>query len=137
MNRNLLIIIFLWLLSSNAFSQTGHKSKLSGWWINTQYDYFQNKPQYNKLLYNISPWFIKIDSSDRCTVTLLYEQRADLGYPIDKKSQYGVWKYHYKKRHEVWLYSVEGNDSLMVYSNGITPAAGIIFKRYTPSMKDK
>lgn len=67
--------------SVNAFLQVSHKSKLRGWWINTHYNYFQNKPQYNKLLYEISPWFIKIDPCGRCTVILLYQQSADWAIP--------------------------------------------------------
>jgi hypothetical protein len=53
-----------------------------------------------------------------------------MGFPLVKTKSYGVWKYHYKKNFEIWLYSVIDNDSLLIYSNDVTPGAGIIFRKY-------
>jgi hypothetical protein len=60
----------------------------------------------------------------------MYEQEVEMGFPLVKTKSYGVWKYHYKKNFEIWLYSVIDNDSLLIYSNDVTPGAGIIFRKY-------
>jgi hypothetical protein len=126
-----LLIAFLLLISvNNGFAQNKPTSSITGWWVNTQYAYFKNQPQAEQVLYHISPWFIQIDSSGKCTVKLTYEQQSDAGYPINQKASYNGSEYHYRKGCDIWLYTVKDNDSLLVYSNGITPGAGIIFKRY-------
>lgn len=130
MKNGVIISIALLLITNIAFAQKSILSPLKGRWVNTQYEYFTNHPQLEKIMNNISPWFISIDSTGRCTIELLQEQRADVGYPIASKNVQGVIEYHYKKHYDVFLYSVRNNDSLLIYSNGITPGAGIVFKRY-------
>lgn len=118
------------LLIHNDSAQKRGPISFSGWWVNTQYDYFKNQMKSENIVYSISPWYIYIDSSDKCTIVQLYEQKSEMGYPIEKKLSRGVFEVHYKKDYNVWLYNVKGNDSLIVYSTGITPGSGVIFKRY-------
>lgn len=128
MKRKSLICLLLFILANRCFAQNKATSPIIGWWVNTQYEYFKNQSQSEKILYNISPWFIHVDSSGKCIIVFLYEQKTEIGYPISKNKKDGEWEYHYKR---VWLYSIKGNDSLLIYRNGdAPPGAGIVFKRY-------
>lgn len=123
------LIIFLFSFCT-AFAQTKKISWMTGQCVNTQFVQFRNQHKNEAILYNISPWFINIDSFGRCSIILKFEQKSDMGFPIDSSNWYGLPGYHYKKNYNVWLSNVKDTDSLLVYSNGITPGAGIIFKRY-------
>lgn len=107
-------------------------SPIAGWWVNAQYEYYASHSTSEEILYHISPWFIQVDSFGYCTVEYLYEQRAKLGYPtstskdpIDK-----TITFQYKN---IFLYTVKGNDSLLIYrgkADNTPPGTGTIFKRY-------
>ncbi|OJU74561.1 MAG: hypothetical protein BGO09_02920 [Bacteroidetes bacterium 47-18] len=130
MKRKICLLLLLVVLADNSFTQNKVISPLAGWWVNTQYEYFKDEMKADNILYNISPWFLYIDSLGRCTVVPLFEQRTDLGSPVSEKSLDDRLIYHYRKNYDVWLYTIADNDSLLIYSNGITPGAGIIFKRH-------
>jgi hypothetical protein len=127
-------IIFLTLFMFATFTKIGLAQKrdispIAGWWINTQYEYYKSHSKSEEILYHISPWFIHIDSFGYCTVELLFEQRVKKGYPTitSKDVIDGTMTFQYKN---ICLYTVKGNDSLLVYRGNTTPpGSGTIFKR--------
>ncbi len=122
-------LLALLLIGYSQSSAQNKKNPFSGRWINTQYEFYKNQPGYNEIaLFRVSPQFIHIDSSGRCTIQWQFEHRTEYGLP-DVKSQNYSSQYHCGK--DITLYTVERNDTLIVYSRS-TPGAGIIFRK----MKD-
>ncbi len=130
MIKSTLIILLFFIIISLSRAQNKKVPTSYGLWINTQYEYYKKQGVSEAFLYRISPWFLYIDSSGKCTVHLLFERKLELGYPISQEEYFDEVKYHYKKNYNVWLYTIKGNDSLLVYGNGMMKDAGIIFRKY-------
>jgi hypothetical protein len=106
------------------------KFPLYGVWTNTQLDLFKNLDSNSKLKYNIQPWTIAIDTLGKYFIETMFESGGDFGFPIKKDTSNGLTIYIYKAIAYAYIYSIGGNDSLLIYNNkcGIENA-GIIFRK--------
>lgn len=130
MKQTFIALLLIILKPLYSIAQAGHPPPICGRWVNTQYEHFKMQGMPETFLFRISPWFLHIDSSGRCTVELLFERKSELGLPVSKSETSDGWEYQYKKAHNTLIYSIRGNDSFIVYSTGSMKGWGIIFKKY-------
>lgn len=128
MKKVIQVFMFVFIAKVDI-AQSNATSPFCGRWVNTQYDYCKRIDPTGKLTYKVSPWYINVDSVGKCRIEFQFEHETTFGYPVEKDSKFGHITYHYRKRYDFWLYTIEGHDSLLIYNKCNTPGTGIVFRK--------
>jgi hypothetical protein len=122
-------LLVLLIASPALYSQVNNNAfSFKGKWINTQYEDYSDRGADKRVLYNITPQYIIVDSIQKCTLVIRYEQKAEFGKPV-KKTIYGnIQKLEYKTNYVMHLTQIAENPNIILMSFYNNPS-GIIFRR--------
>src|SRR5688572_22139384 len=105
-------------IAPSLYGQENKPFSFTGTWINVQLEDYTNKQKDERILSNITPQYLLIDSGNKCTVIIRFEQKSEFGKPVSKRNFANRLQLTFKGKYIIYLTQMPEDPNLIVMTFG-------------------